>query len=280
MTALIPYLLKVFLCSSLMMGYYYLALRNKLFHQWNRFYLIATVILSFLIPCFSFTISHTPEEAQSHVIQVLKVVTVSGPYEEELPTIPVSFLEAYGLILVYTTISTILFFSLVLSLFNIYKLANQHGVQQHGAMRLVLTAAKGTPFSFFNLLFWNPSIDMNTDAGQQVLKHELVHIEEKHSLDKFFIQLVLIIAWMNPVFWLIRYELRMVHEFIADRKAVQDQDASALAAMILQAAYPQHFSQLTNAFFHRSIKRRLQMLTKIQNPKRNYISRILFLPLM
>lgn len=280
MTVLLPYLLKVVLCSALLMSYYYLALRNKLFHQWNRFYLLATVILSLLIPGFTFTISHTPAEANSQVIQVLQVVTVSGPFEEPVVETTDSFWKVYGVLVGYACVSMVLFTGLLFSLYSIYKLVKQHTVQQHGTLHLIFTTAKGTPFSFFKYLFWNPSIDMTADAGQQIFKHELVHIEEKHSLDKLFMQLVLIVGWINPVFWLIRHELRMVHEFIADRKAVQDQDASVLAAMILQASYPQHYSQLTNAFFHQSIKRRLHMLTKIQNPKRNYISRILLLPLM
>jgi N-acetylmuramoyl-L-alanine amidase len=280
MTAFLPYLLKVILCSALLVGYYYLALRNKLFHQWNRFYLLATVILSLLIPCFSFTISHTPIEAQSRVIQVLQVVSASGPYEGELPTVTVSFWKSYGAVLVYAFVSTVLLIGMLLSILKVYRLVQSHTVQQQGKLRLILTTAKGTPFSFFQFLFWNPSIDMTSEAGHQIFKHELVHIEEKHTVDKLFMQLALIVCWINPVFWLIRYELRMVHEFIADRKAVGSQDASTLAAMILQAAYPQHFSQLTNSFFHQSIKRRLHMLTKIQNPERNYISRILLLPLM
>jgi len=280
MTALLPYLFKVVLCSATLMAYYYLALRNKLFHQWNRFYLLAVVFLSLLVPCFSFTIAHAPAEVGSPVFQLLQVVTVNGPFEKPVLEQPDTFWKMYGVWMAYASVSLLLFIGLLLSLYRIYRLVKQHAIQPFGRLRLIITTAKGTPFSFFKYLFWNPSIDMTSGSGQQIFRHELAHIEEKHSLDKLFMQLVLVIGWINPVFWLIRYELRMVHEFIADRKAVQDGDASTLAAMILQAAYPQHYSQLTNAFFHQSIKRRLHMLTKIQNPKRNYISRILFLPLM
>ena len=72
----------------------------------------------------------------------------------------------------------------------------------------------------------------------------------------------------------------MIHEFIADRKSVKDSDASALAAMILTAAFPGHTLSLTNPFFYSPIKRRLLMLSKLQNPKVGYISRLLLLPLL
>ncbi len=70
----------------------------------------------------------------------------------------------------------------------------------------------------------------------------------------------------------------MIHEFMADKIAVEDSDTEAFAAMILQATYPQHRFPLTNPFFYSPIKRRLIMLTKNKNPKAGYIGRLLVLP--
>ncbi|HLP36664.1 N-acetylmuramoyl-L-alanine amidase [Lacibacter sp.] len=147
-------------------------------------------------------------------------------------------------------------------------------------LTFVDTDAKGTPFSFLHYIFWNRKIDFESAQGQQIFKHELIHVKEKHSVDKLFLQLVLIVFWINPFFWIIRKELTMIHEFIADRKSVKDSDASALAAMILTAAFPGHTLSLTNPFFYSPIKRRLLMLSKLQNPKVGYISRLLLLPLL
>lgn len=71
----------------------------------------------------------------------------------------------------------------------------------------------------------------------------------------------------------------MIHEFIADKIAVEDNDTESFAAMILQSAYPQHHFYLTNPFFYSPIKRRLMMLTKNRNLKVGYIGRLLALPL-
>jgi TonB-dependent SusC/RagA subfamily outer membrane receptor len=143
----------------------------------------------------------------------------------------------------------------------------------------VNTNAKGTPFSFLNYIFWNEAIDLDSTTGRQIFRHEVAHVQEKHSYDKLFINGVLIFCWCNPFFWLMRKELNMIHEFIADKKAVEDNDTAGFAAMILQAAYPKHRFELTNNFFYSPIKRRLLMLTKNQNPKVSYFSRILVLPL-
>ncbi|MEI9956813.1 MAG: N-acetylmuramoyl-L-alanine amidase [Ferruginibacter sp.] len=120
---------------------------------------------------------------------------------------------------------------------------------------------------------------METTTGNQIFKHELAHVQEGHTYDKLFINIILIFFWCNPFYWLYRKELNMIHEFIADKKAVEDSDTEAFAAMILQATYPQHRFQLTNNFFYSPIKRRLLMLTKNKNPKVNYFGRVMVLPL-
>ena len=94
----------------------------------------------------------------------------------------------------------------------------------------------------------------------------LCRVKEKHSYDKIFMNLVMIFFWINPFFWLIRKELNMIHEFIADKKALEDCDTEAFAAMILQATYPNQQFNLANNFFYSPIKRRLLMLTKNKNP--------------
>jgi N-acetylmuramoyl-L-alanine amidase len=280
MIALAYYLLKVIICSGLLFFYYHIALRNKVFHQWNRFYLLAIVVLSLTIPWLQFTWYHYQEEPNK-AIQLLKVVQSADVYMEEIYTRQNHLLSTEQWIgLLYCSISTLILVGAILSISKILSLIRKHSVSQVNHIKFISTTEPGTPFSFFNYIFWNEKIDINTATGQQIFQHELVHVKEAHSFDKLFIQLTLIIFWCNPFFWFIRKELQMLHEFIADKKAVKHDDAANLAAMILQASYPHHFSSITNAFFQSSIKRRLLMLTKIQNPRINYLSRILALPLI
>ena len=273
------YFLKVILCSALLTGYYFAALRNKVFHQWNRFYLLLAVLLSLALPLMQFTIFHTPEQAEQSAIKLLSVV--GGEGEAVVVSSPgsrVSFEEwaAYS----YSAVSLLLLCGLALSLVKIARIIRRHQPQEVQNILFFNTDVKGTPFSFFRYIFWNKAIDIDSPSGTQIFKHELVHVREWHTLDKLFMQVVLVLFWCNPVFWIIRYELKMIHEFIADKKAVQQQDASQLAALILQTVYPKNFAQIINPFFHHSIKRRLLMLTKIQSPRINYASRVFILPLL
>jgi hypothetical protein len=273
MIALAYYLLKVMICSGILSFYYYLALRNKLFHQWNRFYLLLAVLLSIFVPLAEFNFEHnaalqliqTIERADNYVINIQAGNLVSA---EQWISIAYAAFSAFFLI------------SFLLSLFKIADIIRRHPVKRIERINFINTSVEGTPFSFLNYIFWNRKIDMESSSGKKIYQHELVHVMEKHTIDKLFMQVVLVLFWLNPFFWLIRKELKFIHEFIADKKAFQQDGAAAFAALILQSAYPQHFDHLTNPFFQTSIKRRLIMLTKINHPKRNYISRVLILPLI
>lgn len=275
------YLLKVALCSGLLTGYYFLALRNRLFHQWNRFYLLAAVLLSLSIPLLEFRFLQTIEEPLP-AIEMVGVVQGADMIVERWQSekgFKLSWENLAGM--AYAATSFVLLFMLFLALFRIFRLAKSHSYQQLNSVRFyVVEKIKGTPFSFFSRIFWNPEIDLHTEQGRKILEHEMVHVQENHSADKLLMQTVLAFFWVNPFFWLIRKELYAIHEFLADRKAVRNGDASLLAAMILQASYPQQYNSLTQSFFTSSIKRRIRMLTQLQNPKVSYAGRIAALPLM
>ncbi len=279
MIALAIYLLKVIICSALLTGYYFIALRNKFFHQWNRFYLLITVLFSLIIPLFQFTIFQKPEEKnETHWLQYIGTGDefFVGLTSQNNYVIDPSLWPLYA----YSFVVIVLLLSLAFSLYKLWTIVRQHPPQKIQNIKFISSDIKGTPFSFFQYIFWNPAIDINTKTGQQVFKHELVHIKEGHTIDKLMMQVVLTFFWCNPFFWLIRYELKMIHEFIADKKATGQQDVSQLATMILQTAYPKHFNHIINPFFHTSIKRRLVMLTKKKNRGFNYTTRILALPLI
>jgi hypothetical protein len=69
------FLLKVIICSGILCGYYFLALRNKIFHRWNRFYLLASVVLALLVPLVKINIFQKPDVEKGSVIQMLQTIS-------------------------------------------------------------------------------------------------------------------------------------------------------------------------------------------------------------
>ncbi|MBL7703785.1 MAG: hypothetical protein JNM14_16165 [Ferruginibacter sp.] len=274
------YMLKVIICSGILFGYYWLFLRNKIFHQYNRFYLLTAMILSLLLPLLKINFWQ-PAADTNQAIRVLQAVSAGDEYMNNIVFTAKesnwSFEQLYPVI--YMLVSLIFCSVMLRTLLLIRTLLKKYPVQQVEDFAFINTQDNSTPFSFLKYIFWNSSIDLGTTTGRQIFKHEVAHIQEKHTHDKLFVNSILIFCWCNPFFWLYRKELNMIHEFIADKKAVEDSDTSAFAAMILQAAYPKHRFELANNFFYSPIKRRLLMLTKNKNPRVNYLARIMVLPL-
>ena len=274
------YMLKVIICSGILFAYYWLFLRNKIFHGYNRFYLLASMLLSLLLPLIKINFWQQATQA-NQAIRVLQAVSIGDDYMTNMVVTSQrsnwSLEQLYAM--AYWFVSIIFLLVMLRSLFLIRTLLKQNTIQRIEDVAFVCTNHESTPFSFLKYIFWNSSIDINSTTGRQIFKHEVAHIQQKHTHDKLFVNIILIFCWCNPFFWLYRKELNMIHEFIADKKAVEDSDTAAFAAMILQAAYPKHRFELVNNFFYSPIKRRLLMLSKNKNPRVNYIGRIMVLPL-
>lgn len=280
MNALLLYLLKTVLCAALLYGYYFVALRNRQFHQWNRFYLLLIPPLSLLLPLLRFEIQRPAEAAPALPVRLLQVVSDGNAFVDA--TVPPSRgldpnVLAYC---IYTVVALGLLLHFARGIWALQRLARRYPARRVDDVDFIVAPVPGTPFSFFRRVFWNPAIDASSDKGRQILQHELVHVREGHSADKVLLQAVLVLCWFNPVFWLLRAELHLVHEFIADRQSVRGRDAGTLAALILQAAYPGQYGSLVNPFFHRAIKRRLYMLNQSQKARVQYFGRVAALPLL
>lgn len=274
------YFLQVMVCSGIMFGYYWLVLRNKRFHQYNRFYLLAITVLAWIVPLIKIQWSH-PEPDNAQMMQLLAVLADNNSAMEESVG-KGGFEWSNDLIIsgLYITVSIFLLAMMVRAMLKLYGLLRKHSCRNVGDVYLILTQAKGTPFSFFRYIFWNDEIDIRSEAGRQILQHELTHVKQRHSIDKVFMQVVLAAGWFNPFFWFIKKEMEMIHEFIADKSAVGDGDTSALANMLLTTVYPKQQFALANPFFFSPIRRRLLMLTNNANPRFSYIRRLVVLPLL
>jgi len=273
------YLLQVLVCSAVLMVYYLLVLRNKKFHQYNRFYLLGVAVVSWIIPLIK--IVWDQQHAGVKQVDIINVVANGNTAVETLlASKQASFNWLSILPNIYVGVSLFLATAMVFALLRIYKMYKSYECNNLQQFYLVMTREKGTPFSFFSYIFWNAEIDIQTPAGKQILQHELTHVKQYHSIDKIGIQLILIVGWYNPFFWLLKKELDMIHEFIADKKSVENGDAASFAQMLLTTAYPGQQFPLTNPFFFSPIKRRLKMLTNVKNPSFSYARRIVVLPLL
>ncbi len=277
MTPFLAYLVKVIVCSGILYAYYHLALRNNRFHQWNRFYLLAITVLSLAVPLLRIPLSFTGAQAPGIYVYTAQVVTLRDQVftAAASPGAPQLSLTA----LLYGLVMALMALRIGWGYFKILQLVRSSRIERVLSYSLVLSKQIAAPFSFFRFIFWNSGMSASTPEGRQMLRHEIVHLQENHSTDKLFREIVTAVCWINPFFHLIKRELSLVHEFIADKRSVENGDAAAYAQTILHAALQAGPAfHLTNNFSHQPIKRRILMLTQSRTFRFSYLRRAMIVP--
>ena len=260
------------LVSAVMSAYYLLFLRDKTFHHYNRFYLLGTMVLSLLLPLLK--VEYFTIETDSRILLLLNQFNQNSSQEVENSF---NFWDFGALIL--GIVSFFLLAKLTLGLVKIHQLKKEFPKESIEGITFYNTNLHDAPFSFFRNLFWKKSILINSDLGKQILKHEMVHIEQKHSFDKLFVQIIQSLFWFNPIFYFIKKEITLIHEYLADKKAVKNADTRAFAQMLLASNFSGNVLPATSPFLSSNLKKRLKMLTQ-KNTKYSYARRILALPIL
>ena len=271
--ALLLYVIKSFFISGIFVGYYWLALRNKNFNYYNRFYLLLSMACSVFIPLFNFnwfTIEKQDLPVSNETLHVISTQITN--------TSSTSFSWQDVALYIAVGISVLLLILFAINISKVYQLKKRSAIVKMDGVDFVYTNLDDAPFSFLNNLFWKESISLDEDYGRKIFKHEITHIHQKHTLDILFCQVINAILWMNPFNWLIQKELKAIHEFIADKEAVGNNNVEEFVTLLLQAHYGKHFLKPTHSFYYSSIKRRLLMLTTTNKTTFSRVRKLLVLP--
>ncbi len=104
--------------------------------------------------------------------------------------------------------------------------------------------------------------------------HERAHIERHHWLDLLAGQLVAIFQWYNPAAWLMREELKALHEYQADDAVLRSgADARAYQMLLIKKAVGARFPSLANSLNHSKLKKRITMMYKQKSSTRRRLLR-------
>ncbi len=275
---IILYTIKVIICSGLFTFYYYAALHNKRFHYYNRFYILMSIALSMLLPLMHlqwFIFNSSSPQA----IHLFNIINAAGG--ENFSENGSNFINAQPFSLfIVAFINIVLLFIFYLNIKKIYRLKKKYPINKTSDFDFIETDIQQAPFSFLKNIFWRTDISLHEETGKQILQHEITHIRQKHSWDKLFIQLLLCFFWINPFYWLLKKELYLIHEFIADEEAVGKNDAAAFAKMLLASQYGKFQFLPAQSTFYSPIKRRLIMLSTSKKSQFSYLRRLMVLPLV
>ena len=204
------YDLKVAVLLAVFYMFYRLMLARETFHHVNRIVLLLTAVASFVLPLCVITIHETVVVQRAAHVAVGSFQVDAIGEESAMPlwqiVLPVLFI--IGMV---TTLVRIL-----LSLFRIIRIIRHSELhpQTDGTTICVTGNASLAPFSWMHYIVMNRSDYETSDAA--ILAHERGHIRLHHSWDLLLVDTLTALQWFNPAMWMLRSDLRAIHEYEAD----------------------------------------------------------------
>ncbi|WP_298140309.1 N-acetylmuramoyl-L-alanine amidase [Flavobacterium sp.] len=282
---MIDFLLKSTISLIVFLGFYHLVLEREKMHQFNRFYLLFTIIISFVIPFLTFEIIKIVPVIQN--IEPLNTVITSSeipenenqgnllPNEENINYIAIVLWSLYGLISFF-----------LLSRFgkNIWKLiakSKSNSIVKYKNANLILVEEKTLPHTFLNSIFINFDDYNNRNIEDELYTHELVHVTQKHTLDILFIEFLKAIFWFNPLFLFYKKAIQLNHEFLADEEIVKTyNNVPFYQNLLLQKGSNNQTIYLASNLNYSVTKKRLIMMTKKTSQKIAFLKKIAIVPIL
>jgi TonB family protein len=239
------YLLLVNLYLVLFYGFYAVLLRSETFFHLNRIYLVSSALFAFFIPVIHYDWVRNLFITQQvqHTIAVYSapiLVYHFKPIEEHHITV------GQMLLFIYAVGSCILVGRFIWQLVSL--------------KRIIDEPETTSAFSFFKSI----RLGTNPDNKEVIEAHEQVHVRQWHSADVLLMEAIAIINWFNPVVYLYKFGIKHIHEFIADRQALENgTDKAEYALLLLSQTLKAPAHELVTPFFNHSLlKQRIIMLQK------------------
>jgi len=163
-------------------------------------------------------------------------------------------------------------------LYQIYKLRNAGAIQRFPNFTQIVVKNSELAFSFFKSIFLGDKVVQR--EYQSIIQHELVHIEQRHSWDLLFFELMRIVGWFNPLVYVYQNRVSELHEFIADSKVAKTDKKEQYEFLLSQIFQTENIS-FVNQFFKSSlIRKRIAMLQRKQSKKVWQLKYLLLVPLL
>ena len=271
-------LIKINVALMLLYGFYRLTVSRDTFFGLRRLTLWLIYAVALMVPAFNleYWVRETPTMA-----------SMANVYADTFYPVAVVKAQAPGLTWmdvlqgIYWAGVAALSLRMVWQLFCIFRLAVISRKQEVEGITVHLLKGEGSPFSFFRWIFMYPS----TQDGKQlheVMVHECTHVSGLHSLDTLFSELFSIASWFNPFAWLMKQEVRMNLEYLADESVLSDGNArKSYQYHLLGLAYrqPKDSAQIANNFNLLPLKKRIKMMNKRRTSEIGKAKYLLFAPL-
>ena len=264
---IIKYLLASTILISISYLVFRLAYRNGTRFRQQRFFLIAVLVLSLILPLTGIKIQ-TGQRPEKEIITTGDTGANDSGY-----LINILSSEGQGdfsratdtALKLYLIITGIIISVFAAHFIRIFRLRRSSVKKQQDRFAIIISPYVESPFSFFRWIFIPKDIE-DRDEMESIIIHESVHVTQHHSADNLLIGFTAALMWFNPLVWMMKKSFHLIHEYLADEGTI----GSGIDRLRYQAFLINHVAEerliLVSSGFNQSlIKKRMIMMTRDKN---------------
>ena len=268
------FLIKSTITLFVLLAVYYLFLEKEKIHVFNRFYLLFSLLFSMVIPFI--TIEVIQEIAQPKVYPGnIQILQGSAVILEETNYLAIGLWSLYAVV---TIVLAVRFFSNIIKISS--KMKSNTPIDYKNA-KLILVPEKTVPHTFLNTIFINEAEYNNREIEAELYTHELTHVNQKHTLDILFIEVLKTVFWFNPIFIFYKKAIQLNHEFLADEKVVTSyNNVPFYQSLLLSKANENQTFYLASNLNYLITKKRLLMMTKTTSKTEALLKKAMLIPVV
>ena len=253
MSPFLLYIARAGLYLGFFYAFYLLVMRRTTFFRLNRVLLLLGSYLCLLLPFI-----HLRTVTASVVVSDLTMVAVGSP--AEISTASQPFPWGKMLLALYIAGAVVTLALFLVSTWKMGRLIRKGEKAEREGCRLVVLDRDVPSFS------WGRNVVMSRkdlEENPAIFTHERMHVQCRHSLDLMLLLPIQLLFWWNPLEWITREELRLLHEFEADEGVIKKGiDATQYQLLLVRKAVGDQRFSLASGFQHAKLKNRIEMMLK------------------
>ena len=278
MTEFLIYQGKAAIALAVFYMFYRLLLSKETFHRFNRIVLLGTAALSFVLPLCVITLKEVvvvPAMTGTSETIVCEVAeTVAMVPEASAPIWPVILCSLFALgamaVLLHVVIS-------IIGIRRMIRSGNSQALES--GETLIITETDTAPFSWMKYIVISRE---DYESGySQILTHEKAHIALRHSWDILFVDMITALQWFNPAIWMLKADLRALHEFEADDAVLRSgANIKEYQYLLIRKAVSKSGYSVANSFNHSTLKARITMMLNKKSSRMSAWKALYVIPLV
>jgi beta-lactamase regulating signal transducer with metallopeptidase domain len=274
---ILQYILFSSVCLSILYIAFRLIYRNEANFRQMRMFLMGSVLLSLLLPLSNYKIEVLHK--QQNEVSLHQMYNQANSVNT-FPEATSLNIDRTGIAIdIYLLITAIFLIRLLLQLvilaFNFLKSEKQ---KRNDCVLLFNHRFRNT-FSFFDWIFICPGQIKKEDLDHIII-HERIHATQFHTLDLIVIELLTALMWFNPLIWMMKNSIQLVHEYLADEGALNTGiDKHRYQALLINQITEDKLISLSSSFNHSLIKKRMKMMLNKKFNRKSNLKILALLPL-